>query len=177
LRSTPPPAPFKKLLCSTNRAFPAKCWAAVIKISLVSEANKPMPRLKRTVQETTVDCLWGRSAEAAVSHRTPFDPGLLAVMKQIAGSELTPSSALDLLTRLIAEVPTTSKEGMEQIKMMDKLLNTAKAIMETRLKNEEAAEIANRLEEMENRLERLAAEKGLANKRPMEVWNGTKLDK
>jgi hypothetical protein len=136
-----------------------------------------MPRLKRAAQEITVDCLSGRSEEAAVSQRTPFDPGLLAVMKQIVGSGLTPSSALDLLTRLIAEVPTTSKEGMEQIKMMDKLLNTAKAIMETRLKNEEAAEIANRLEEMETRLERLAAEKGLANKRPVEVWNGTKLDK
>ncbi len=98
-------------------------------------------------------------------------------MRSIVGSGLTPSSALDLLARLIAEVPASSKEGIEQIKMMDKLLNTARAMMETRLKNEEAAEFAGRIDEMETRLQRLAAEKLLENKRPAEVWNGARVDK
>jgi hypothetical protein len=136
-----------------------------------------MPRLKRTPQEFAFDCLSDRSEQTSESHPTSFDPGLFAAMKEVAGSGLTPSSALDLLTRLIAEVPTTSKEGLDQIKMMDKLLNTARAMMETRLKNEDTAEIATRLDEMENRLERLAAEKALENRRPVEVWNGTRLDK
>jgi hypothetical protein len=136
-----------------------------------------MPRLKRTPQEFAFDCLSDRSEQTGENHQTSLDPGLLAAMKEVVGSGLTPSSALDLLTRLIAEVPACSKEGLEHIKMMDKLLNTARAMMETRLKNEETSEIATRLDDMENRLERLAAEKALENKRPMEVWNGARLDK
>jgi hypothetical protein len=135
-----------------------------------------MPRLKRAAKEITPDCLSDRTEQTDAGCKTFFDPGLLTAMKEIVSSGLTPSSALDLLTRLIAEVPATSKEDMEQIKLMDKLLNTARAIMETRLKNEEAAEIASRLEEMEIRLERLVAEKVLDSKRPEEVWNGARVD-
>jgi hypothetical protein len=78
-----------------------------------------------------------------------FDTALILRMQEIAASGLNPSSALDLIIRLIAEVPAASKESMEQIKMLDKLLNTARAMMETRLKNEEAAELSLRLEKLE----------------------------
>jgi hypothetical protein len=135
-----------------------------------------MPRLKRAAKEIALDCLSDRIEQTDAGCKTFFDPDLLTAMKEIVSSGLTPSSALDLLTRLIAEVPATSKEDMEQIKLIDKLLNTARAIMETRLKNEEAAEIASKLEEMEIRLERLVAEKVLDSKRPEEVWNGARVD-
>jgi hypothetical protein len=78
-----------------------------------------------------------------------FDPGFILRMQEIAAAGLNPSSALELIIRLIAEVPAASKESMEQIKMLDKLLNTARAMMETRLKNEEAAELSSRLEKLE----------------------------
>ncbi len=99
----------------------------------------------------------GRSHDHGTSEQTSFAPRFIRAMRSIAASGLTPTSALDLLARLIAEVPASSKEGIEQIKMVDKLLNTARAMMETRLKNEEAAEIASRMDEMEARLQRLAA--------------------
>jgi hypothetical protein len=73
-------------------------------------------------------------------------------MQEIAYAGLNPSSALELIIRLIAEVPAASKESMEQIKMLDKLLNTARAMMEIRLKNEEAADLSRRLEQLEIRL-------------------------
>lgn len=136
-----------------------------------------MPRLKRTPEDIVVECLAGRSEGTGTRDQTPFDPRFIVAIRSIVDSGLTPTSALDLLARLMVEVPASSKEGIEQIKMMDKLLNTARAMMETRLKNEEAAEIASRMDEMEVRLQRLAAEKLLENKRPAEVWNGARADK
>jgi len=81
-----------------------------------------------------------------------FDPDFISRMHEIAATGLNPSSALELIIRLIAEVPAASKESMEQIKMLDKLLNTARGMMETKLKNEEAVELAGRLETLETRL-------------------------
>jgi hypothetical protein len=100
-----------------------------------------------------------------------FDPTFLERIKDLVSSNLTPSSALDLLARLIAEVPAASKQTLEEIKMLDKLLNTARAMMETRLKNEEAAAIAARLNEMEVWIKRLVTQKVADPKRPREIWN------
>jgi hypothetical protein len=141
------------------------------------KGHNSVPRPKRATPEIVVDNLSKHSEESAIGLQTSFEAGFLATLREIAGSDLTPSRALDLLTRLIAEVPASSKEGLEQIKIMDKLLNTARAMMETRLKNEEVAEIARKLSDMETCLERLAAEKQLENKRPVEVWNGARPDK
>ncbi len=88
-----------------------------------------------------------------------FDPSYLARIRDLATSGLNPSSALALITQLIAETPEASKEAMDRIKMVDKLLNTARAMMETRLKNEEAAAIAARLDEMETLMGKLAIQK------------------
>jgi hypothetical protein len=136
-----------------------------------------MPRLNRVETQVSVDRISRHFDEAEAARPTSFDPDLLAKMREIAGSGLNPSNALDLLIRLIAEVPAACKEEMEQIKIIDKLLNTCRSMMETRLKNEEAQEIAGRLAEMEIRLERMAAEKLLENKRPTEVWHDVRLDK
>jgi hypothetical protein len=100
-----------------------------------------------------------------------FDPAFREQIRDIARSNLTPSSALELLARLIAEVPAASKKTLEEIKMLDKLLNTARAMMETRLKNEEAAAIAARLNEMEVWIKRLVTQRVADQKRPREIWN------
>ncbi len=100
-----------------------------------------------------------------------FDSAFRERVRDIARSILTPSSALDLLAWLIAEVPAASKQTLEEIKMLDKLLNTARAMMETRLKNEEAAAIAARLNEMELWIKRLVTQRVADQKRPREIWN------
>jgi hypothetical protein len=73
-------------------------------------------------------------------------------INSVAESGLTPASALDLLGGLIAELPEASKEKMERIKTMDKLMNTARAFIETRVKTDDAAVIFARIEEMERRV-------------------------
>lgn len=116
------------------------------------------------------------SDELAESNGTEFeplfDPELAERIRGFSLGDLTPSTALELIARLIGAVPTSQKEGLEQIKLMDKLLNTARAMMETRLKNDEAAAIAARLDEMESWIKRLAEEKKGDTKKPREIWNG-----
>ena len=85
-----------------------------------------------------------------------FNPSLLAEFRDNLASGLTPSSAVDLIARLIAEAPAASKEELERIKVLDKLLNTARAMMESRLKLDEAAAISARLDELEARIEELS---------------------
>lgn len=97
--------------------------------------------------------------QPATNAETQFDPSFLLQIRELAAAGLTPSSALALITQLIAETPEASKETMDRIKMVDKLLNTARAMMETRLKNEEAAAIAGRLDEMELLIEKLSIQK------------------
>jgi hypothetical protein len=100
-----------------------------------------------------------------------FDPNLLNKMQDLAAAGLTPTCALELIKLLIEEVPSASKEGMERLKMLDKLINTARAMMETRLKTQEAAEIAARLDEIELRIEALATQGPAPSPAPSEIWN------
>jgi len=110
--------------------------------------------------------------ETDCSADLPFDESLCARMQEMVSLGLTPSSALDLITRLMGEIPAASKDAMDKLKMLDKLLNTARAMMETRLKTEEAAEMARRLDEMERRVEDLSS-RGLSDAgTPSEVWHG-----
>jgi len=84
-----------------------------------------------------------------------FDPSFLAEFRGKLASGLTASSAVDLIAKLMAQVPAASKEGQDQIKILDKLLNTARAMMEARLKMDEAAAISARLNELETRIDDL----------------------
>jgi hypothetical protein len=108
--------------------------------------------------------------DEALDPPSPFDTGLLENMRAVAGTILNPSTALDLLGRLIAEVPSASKETLDRIKTMDKLINTARSMMDTKLKNEEAAAIMLRLNEMEREMGRFAAETAGPG-RSVEIWN------
>jgi hypothetical protein len=111
------------------------------------------------------------ATKPATDAETQFDGSFLLQIKELAAAGLTPSSALALITQLIAETPEASKETMDRIKMVDKLLNTARAMMETRLKNEEAAAIATRLDEMEILVQRLAAQKVAEPMTVGEIWD------
>lgn len=116
-----------------------------------------MPRAGRTKASQTADPVPDTASEIVAVPKSEFDPSLARQMREIGSAGLNPSSALDLVMRLIAEVPAASKESMDQIKMLDKLINTARAMMETKLKTEEAAIISARIDELERRLETLKA--------------------
>lgn len=66
-----------------------------------------------------------------------------------------PDKSLELIGKLVNETAGASKTKMEQIKIMDKLLNTGRAVFETKLKTEEAELMGERLEAMEQKLSRL----------------------
>jgi hypothetical protein len=85
-----------------------------------------------------------------------FDASFLAEFRENLASALTPSKAVDLIAKLMAEAPAASKDQLERIKVLDKLLNTARALMESRLKMDEAAAISARLDELEARIESLS---------------------
>lgn len=84
-----------------------------------------------------------------------FSAKLQSELRRLASSGLNPSSALRLLTRLVIESASADKNRIEKLKMMDKLLNTGRALMETGIKHEETALILGRLEQLEARLEQL----------------------
>ncbi len=69
--------------------------------------------------------------------------------------ELTAGAGLSALTSLLGEAIHAEKTKIERIKVMDKLLNTGKALLEAKIKCEEAAVLTERLE----RLEKFMAER------------------
>lgn len=84
-----------------------------------------------------------------------FSGQLESELERLGASGLFPSSALRLLTFLIMESASADKAKIEKLKMMDKLLNTGRALMETSIKHEETTIILDRLEQLESRLEQL----------------------
>ncbi len=90
---------------------------------------------------------------------TSMGSSLSARLREELASGLTPSGAVNLVMQIMAEVPAASKEELDQIKMLDKLLNTARALMESRFKTEEATAISDRLDELEAQIERLAEDR------------------
>lgn len=100
-----------------------------------------------------------RAVEAVPEPGTLLGSSLLARLREELASGLTPSGAVDLVAQIMAEVPAATKEGLDQIKMLDKLLNTARALMESKFKTEEATAISDRLDELEAQLESLAEDR------------------
>ncbi len=131
-----------------------------------------MTQKRKRLIEVARDAPSPEADGSATAAEAGFDPSFLAQIRELAASGLTSSSALSLITKLIAETPGASKEAMDRIKMMDKLLNTARAMMETRLKNEEAAAITAKLDEMELLIEKLAIQRAGEPNRCVEVRDG-----
>jgi tetrahydromethanopterin S-methyltransferase subunit G len=55
--------------------------------------------------------------------------------------------------------------------MIDKFLNTARGLMETRVKTDEAQLIAARLDELEKRMESIMSAQSRHQSTPIEVWH------
>ena len=72
---------------------------------------------------------------------------------------LTSDAALRVVAMLIAEAPDASRQKIDQLKIMDKLINTSRGLMETRMKTGEAEALSQKLESLENELEGLATQK------------------
>jgi hypothetical protein len=127
----------------------------------------PKPKTTRTSSTTTRRPVIRAVADA--SEEATHEP-LAIGAEEVLHAGLNPASALDLLARLITAAASASKDGMERIKTVDKLINTARAMLETRLKTEEAAAIASRLDELETKIEALGRDRGLVSDIQEEVW-------
>jgi hypothetical protein len=87
-----------------------------------------------------------------------FEPGLVAKINEIVRVGANASAALELIIHLAAELITATDPPLDRIKLIDKLINTARALIETRLKDEEAAGLAGRLDQLEERMDKLVCE-------------------
>jgi hypothetical protein len=87
-----------------------------------------------------------------------FEPGLVAKINEIVRVGANASAALELIIHLAAELITAADPPLDRIKLIDKLINTARALIETRLKDEEAAGLAGRLDQLEERMDKLVCE-------------------
>ncbi len=86
-----------------------------------------------------------------------FEPEFLERVSGIALSGISPASALDLMAKLLTEIPTASKSAIDKIKVMDKVINSARQMLETKVKTEDVPAIMKRLDEMEAEMDKLAS--------------------
>lgn len=91
-----------------------------------------------------------------------YDDALIESLNSLSSSShaLTADAALRVTALLIAEAPDASRQKIDQLKIMDKLLNTSRALMETRLKTGDAESLSKKLVELERELAELANQKG-----------------
>ena len=106
-----------------------------------------MPPRNRTKPEII------EAADLAPAGQGAFSEQMWAGLSLLKDSGLSPATALNLLKTLIVESAYADKTEIEKLKLMDKLLNTARALMETSIKHEETAAIMARIEQLEARLQ------------------------
>lgn len=94
------------------------------------------------------------AADLAPAGQGAFSERMWAGLSLLNDSGLCPKTALNLLKTLMMEAAQADKTGIEKLKLMDKLLNTARALMETSIKHEETAVIMARIEQLEARVEK-----------------------
>ena len=99
-----------------------------------------------------------------------FDTELLERVSGIALSGISAASALDLMSQLLANVPDANKGEMDKIKLMDKLINSARHMIETKLKTDDLPAIMKRLDEMEAQIDRQESPS-------LPSWKNSDLDK
>ncbi|MGC8603628.1 MAG: hypothetical protein ACP5VS_08080 [Desulfomonilaceae bacterium] len=88
-----------------------------------------------------------------------FNEDLIRSLAGLSCNGITADAALRAAALLIAEAPDASRQKIDQLKIMDKLLNTSRALIETRLKTGEAESLQKKLEELERELSELANQK------------------
>ncbi len=93
-----------------------------------------------------------------------FNDELIQALEALSSNGLTADGAIRVVTFLMAEAPTASRQKIDQLKIMDKLLNTSRALMETRLKTGDAESLAEKLSQLERELADLADRKKAGKK-------------
>lgn len=93
------------------------------------------------------------SALVGEEQESPFDPEIEEYAVRAAESGLDVNSALYLIGKLNAHVPAASKESLEKIRLMDKLLNSGRYMIETKLKNDELQRLRRRIDSLETALQ------------------------
>ena len=88
-----------------------------------------MPPRNRTKPEII------EAADLAPAGQGAFSEQMWAGLSLLKDSGLSPATALNLLKTLIVESAYADKTEIEKLKLMDKLLNTARALMETSIKH------------------------------------------
>ena len=88
-----------------------------------------------------------------------YSDELERILAGLCAGGLTADGALRVVAMLIAEAPDASRQKIDQLKIMDKLINTSRGLMETRMKTGEAEALAQKLETLENELEGLATQR------------------
>jgi uncharacterized protein Yka (UPF0111/DUF47 family) len=116
---------------------------------------RPKPSASKTYLAPALSPSTHEGLSDAASH---ISAELSGQVEKIAAYGITPSSALDLIARLIAEAPTAAQDRMELIKITDTLVKTARSMMETKLKHDDAEAIMNRLDDIEAQIDQLARE-------------------
>ena len=93
-----------------------------------------------------------------------YSDELSQALASLGSYGLTADAALRVVAMLIAEAPEASRQKIDQLKIMDKLINTSRGLMETRMKTGEAEALAQKLESLELELAGLATGKKSASK-------------
>lgn len=86
-------------------------------------------------------------------HNVEFSTEFTEHLSRGVNGELDANMALKTLAFLIKESADADKLKLDQIKCMDKLINSSRHILELMIKTQEALAVARRLDELELRLE------------------------
>jgi hypothetical protein len=86
----------------------------------------------------------------------PFGPLTQTGISRLLES-VSASSATDLLAALVLETADAEKTKLERIKLMDKLLNTLRYMLETKVKIEDTPLLDDRVRRLETRVRELNA--------------------
>ncbi|MEI8183361.1 MAG: hypothetical protein WCG29_11735 [Desulfomonile sp.] len=132
-----------------------------------------MPRSAKNQQQEPAPGNTEKPVRKRPAARAPTgaEHDLFKRINELTRHGLSPSSALELLGLLIPWVLSASKEDTDRLKMIDKFLNTARGLMETRVKTDEAQLIAARLDELEKRMESIMSAQSRHQSTPIEVWH------
>lgn len=82
-----------------------------------------------------------------------FSDDFVEYMRDVVSDSLDPDKAIRIQTLLMGECVDAGKEKLDQIKCMDKLINSCRYMFEHKMKTEEAVAVHRRIDELETIVE------------------------
>jgi hypothetical protein len=82
-----------------------------------------------------------------------FSDDFVEYMRDVVSDSLDPDKAIRVQTLLLGECVDADKEKLDQIKCMDKLINSCRHMFEHKMKTEEAAAADRKIDELETMVE------------------------